>query len=75
MKLLDLFENIHLTEITLNPSVWQTWRQSAQAAQIKAGFEAELVVPVEGAQDYDTPEANYDENPPPSDIEDVVDFY
>jgi hypothetical protein len=74
MKLLDLLENQHLTEITLNPSVWQTWSQSAQAAQIKAGFEAELIVPVDESWD-DTPEPNYDENPQALDIEEVVDFY
>ena len=75
MKLLDLLENDHLTEVTLNPSVWQTWSQSAQAAQIKAGFEAELIVPVDNPMDDEPPEPNYDENPPAQDIEDVVDFY
>jgi Arc/MetJ-type ribon-helix-helix transcriptional regulator len=74
MKLHDLFEST-LVEITQNPSVWLTWAQTEPAAQIRVGFEAELIVPVESALEDPEPEADYSEDPAAIDIEEVIDFY
>lgn len=62
-------------EITQNPSVWQRWAQSETAAQIRVGFEAELIVPVPEASQDAEPEPDYTDNPPAMDIDDVVEFY
>jgi hypothetical protein len=74
MKLHDLFES-PLMEITQNPSVWHRWAQSGAAADVRVGFEAELVVPVSEPMDDPEPEPNYSEDPAAVDIEEIVDFY
>ena len=74
MKLHDLFEST-LVEIVQNPSVWNSWAQSEAAAQIRVGFEAELIVPLTEALDDPEPEPDYSDDPPAIDIEEVVDFY
>jgi len=74
MKLHDLFEST-LVEIVQNPSVWQRWAQSEPAAQMRVGFEAELIVPVTEALEDPEPEPDYSENPAAVDIEEIVDFY
>ena len=75
MKVLDLLESVTLTEITLSPSVLQSWGQSAQAAEIRAGFEAELVVPVEEELEDADPEPDYSDDPRADDIDQIVDFF
>jgi hypothetical protein len=75
MKLVELFEQ-SLQEISMSPSSLQAFANSAQAQGILVGFEAELVVPIEGGMgdeldigpDYDQDERCYD-------IEQIVNFF
>lgn len=73
MKLSDLFEQ-SLQEISMSPSSLQAFANSAQAQGILVGFEAELVVPIEGGMgddigpDYDQDERCYD-------IAQIVNFF
>lgn len=62
-------------EIVQNPSAWQSWAQSEPAAQIRVGFEAELIVPVDAPMEDPEPEPDYSEDPAAIDIEEIVDFY
>lgn len=76
MKLVDLFEN-SLQEVSMSPSNLLAFAQSPQAQNILVGFEAELVVPIDGGLGDDAPEAepDYDQNERAWDIEQIVHFF
>lgn len=74
MKLHDILES-QLLEITQNPSVWTAWVQSEQAAQIRVGFEAEMIFPVSDVGEEEAPEADYSDDPTAYSIDDVVEFW
>jgi hypothetical protein len=73
MKLAHLFAPALLWE--QDSSSLTQFAQSEQAAQIRVGFEAELVVPVEDLIEDPEPEPDYTDNPSAVDIDEIVDFF
>lgn len=77
MRYLQLLSEQQLDEIRMSPTALKKFADSPEAADIQAGFEAELYFrdALENYGEHDDPEPDYDYNPVCSSIDDIIEFF